>query len=118
MPEISVLEVSKLALILISVTLLVLTYANLYYSREIISVDEVLRQRGETYMLALVLIWFALGHVVYASCTHANYDNDVRAMTAWTYILTVLMSSGGLVAATCFCFLERNVRDTLTTTKK
>ncbi|KAK7093310.1 calcitonin receptor-like protein 1 [Littorina saxatilis] len=112
--EIAILEGSKLLFILIALGFLSLNYFNLYHGREIINVEEVLKQRTESHMASCVWFWFTLAHVVYVSATHAQYHPlDFRSMTAWSYILTVLLSSGGLVAATCFCFVDQDVREML-----
>ena len=113
MSEIAILEGSKLVFILMCLGFLALTYLNLYHGREIINVEEVLNQRTKSHLCSAAWFWFTLGHVVYVLCTHAQYPLDFRSMTAWTYILTVLISSGGMVAATCFCFIDRDVRETL-----
>ena len=113
MTEIAVLEGSKLAFILLCLAFLALNYLNLYRGREIINVEEVLKRRAQSHLCSAVWLWFALGHVVYVLCTHAQYPLDFRSLAAWTYILTVLISSGGLVAATCFCFIDSDVRETL-----
>lgn len=109
MTEIAILEVSKLIFILVCMTFVALTYANLYHSREIIDVEEVLKQRAQTNLCTVVWFWFTLGHVVFMACLHAQYPLDFRSMTAWTYILTILLSTGGLVAAACLCFLDHDV---------
>nr|KAG5692456.1 hypothetical protein BaRGS_010166 [Batillaria attramentaria] len=109
MTEIAILEVSKLIFILICMCLVGLTYVNLYCSREIINVEEVLKQRVQANLYTAVWFWFTLGHVVFVACWHAQYPLDLRSMTAWTYILTILISTGGLVAATLLCFLDHDV---------
>ncbi|KAL8571714.1 hypothetical protein ACOMHN_030577 [Nucella lapillus] len=113
MSEIAILEGSKLVYILIILGFLIVNYVNLYQGREIINVEEVLKQRSQSHMSFAVWVWFSLSHVVYVSCTHAPYTMDFRSMTAWSYILTVLMSSGGLVAALCFCMIDKDVLETL-----
>ncbi|XP_076451343.1 calcitonin gene-related peptide type 1 receptor-like [Babylonia areolata] len=113
MSEVAILEGAKLVYILLALSFLVVNYVNLYHGREIINVEEVLKQRAQSHMGFAVWVWFSLGHVVYVSCTHAPYTMDFRSMTTWSYILTVLMSSGGLVAALCFCIIDKDVLDTL-----
>lgn len=115
MSEIAVLELSKLVFILLSLLFLVVTYANLYYSREIINVEEVLKLRTQCHLFACALFWLTLGHVIYVSCAHARYTLDYFSTAAWTYIINVLLSSTGLVTSVCFCFVDADVRVTLQT---
>lgn len=116
MSEIAVLEGTKLLFILVSLFFLAVNYFNLYYSRETISIDEVLKKRVQSHCCAAVWLWFVLAQVIFVSSSHASHPLDFRFMTTFSYILTVLMSTGGLVASLCLCFVDKEVWDTLSAT--
>jgi hypothetical protein len=116
MQEIAIIEGSKLTAILAILLFLALTCFNLYQGRELINIDDVLKQREQSALSGTVWLWFTLPHVIYVSITHGPLDMDFRSMTSLQYVFTVLYSTGGLAAAVCLCFVDRDVRETLSLT--
>ncbi|XP_071106604.1 PDF receptor-like [Haliotis cracherodii] len=116
MSSIWIIEGPKFGLLFLILLFLMLTMWKLFdRKREIINIDEILRKRAQLRQCMCVFVWICVGQVTYIVSAHAPMQLDIRSLAAWSYVVTMLMSSKGFVVSICFCFLESDVREALKT---